>query len=103
MAETVKVEKSLIPKGKKYENIETRKDYLDIKREIANINDEKKVKAIIDRFLAEDSERIRLEKEQERIDKEAEIRDKAAGVSGGGMGKPRTGHTDYRKGGMVYK
>ena len=43
-----------------------------------------------------------FENEISRINKEAEIRDKAAGLYGGGMGKPRTGHTDYRKGGMVY-
>jgi hypothetical protein len=101
MAET-KVEKSLIPKGKRYENIETREDWLQMKKEIANINDKNEVKRIIDRFLAEDAERIRLEKEQKRIDKEAKKRDEAAGMYGGGMGKARTGHTDYRKGGMVY-
>ena len=77
MAET-KVEKSLIPKGKRYENIETREDWLQMKKEIANINDKNEVKRIIDRFLAEDAERIRLENEQKRIDAEAEKRDKAA-------------------------
>ena len=96
------VEKSLIPTGKKYENIETRQDYLDIKKEIANINDKREIKGIIDKFLAEDSEKNRLDAEQKRINAEAKKRDDAAGIYNGSKGKPRTGHTDYRKGGMVY-
>jgi len=96
------VEKSLIPKGKKYANLESREDYLQMKKEIKDINDKNEVKRIIDRFLANSAEEDRLKAEQDRINAEAKKRDKAAGLYGGGMGKSRTGHTDYRKGGMVY-
>ena len=117
-----KVEKSLIPKGKKYENIETIPEYKLMLKEIKDINDSKEVKRIIDKFIADQAEAKRLEDEQKRINLEAKKRDDAAGMNKGGMpkknfakpgsyssaynkggmGKAKVGHTDYRKGGMIY-
>ena len=117
-----KVEKSLIPKGKKYENIETIPEYKLMLKEIKDINDSKEVKRIIDKFIADQAEAKRLKDEQKRINLEAKKRDDAAGMNKGGipkknfakpgsyssaynkggMGKAKVGHTDYRKGGMIY-
>ena len=69
-----------------------------------------------------DGSASQAEQDQERINKEAKKRDDAAGMNKGGMpkknfakpgsyssaynkggmGKAKVGHTDYRKGGMIY-
>ena len=100
----------------------TKKEKADLKEDNEAIALGIKIEILRKKLAAE----MRAEAEQKRIDAEADKRDKAGGIkkgmnkggmpkkdfakpgsyssayNKGGMGKAKTGHTDYRKGGMVY-
>tara|TARA_R110000751_G_scaffold5143_1_gene24034 strand:- start:435 stop:767 length:333 start_codon:yes stop_codon:yes gene_type:complete len=101
------VENSLIPKGKKYNNL-SHEDKLAIAKEIQGINDQTKVNAIINKFIEDKVLREEKEAMQKHIDDNSKNRGGMTMRKGnmaynkGGMGKSKTGHSDYRKGGMVY-
>jgi len=107
------VEKSLIPKGKKYDSL-SRKDQLAVRNEIQNINDQTEVNAIINKFIQDKILKEEADTMQKTIDDNSKNRggmpkkdfakpgSYSSAYNKGGMGKAKTGHTDYRKGGMVY-
>jgi len=92
------------------------------KADLKEDNDTIDLEIRIEKLRKQLAEEKRAKAEQERINKEADKRDKAGGMNKGGMpkkdfakpgsyssaynkggmGKAKTGHTDYRKGGMVY-
>jgi hypothetical protein len=76
----------------------TKEEKADLKEDNETIDLEIKIE-LLRKELAEE---MRAKAEQKRINKEAKKRDAEAGMNRGGMGKAKTGHTDYRKGGMVY-
>ena len=114
-------EESLRPTGKDYEDL-ARKDKLAIQQIIKDDNTQREVNAIKNKYIRDNALQVEAEAMQNHIDKEADKRDKAGGMNKGGMpkkdfakpgsyssaynkggmGKAKTGHTDYRKGGMVY-
>ena len=120
-------EKSLIPKGRKYSSL-SRKDKLAIQKEIQDINDQTEVNAIINKFIQDKILKEEGDAMQKTIDDNSKnrggmpkkdfakpgsyssaynkggmtMRKGNMAYNKGGMGKAKTGHSDYRKGGMVY-
>jgi len=106
-------EESLRPTGKDYEDL-ARKDKLAIQQIIKDDNTQREVNAIKNKFIRENALQVEAEAMQKNIDDNSKNRggmlkkdfakpgSYSSAYNKGGMGKAKTGHTDYRKGGMVY-
>jgi len=116
-----------LPTGKDYEDL-AREDKLAIQKIIKDDNTQREVNAIKNKFIRENALQVEAEAMQKTIDDNSKnrggmpkkdfakpgsyssaynkggmtMRKGNMAYNKGGMGKSKTGHSDYRKGGMVY-